>query len=333
MFRTLTTLLMVFVAATAARGEDATRAAIARGLKRVEASAAKYIENRACFSCHHQLVVPVLAAAKERGFPVDSWVLWSQTEFTRETFRPKLDRIRTGQGIAGANTMAAYALFVLEAGGHESDETTAGLVQFLTNRQERDGSWPALADRPPTEGSPFTNAALALRGLRVYGLKDESLSADLRKRAQAARDAGRMWLTKHTPKTTEDKAFHLRALVEADLPSDMVERARAALVAEQRPDGGWAQLADLPSDAYATGIVLTALHRAGLPVSDPIYRKGVAYLLTTQNPDGGWRVTTRSRPVQTFFDNGDPGGKSQFISTAATHWALLALLQTVERGR
>jgi hypothetical protein len=30
-----------------------------------------------------------------------------------------------------------------------------------------------------------------------------------------------------------------------------------------------------------------------------------------------------------FFDNGDPHGKSQFISFAATGWAVLALLETV----
>jgi N-acyl-D-amino-acid deacylase len=38
-------------------------------------------------------------------------------------------------------------------------------------------------------------------------------------------------------------------------------------------------------------------------------------------------VQTRSRPVQVFFDNGDPGGKSQFISFLATGWATLALLE------
>ena len=37
---------------------------------------------------------------------------------------------------------------------------------------------------------------------------------------------------------------------------------------------------------------------------------------------------TGSRPVQVFFDNGDPGGKSQFISFLATGWATLALLES-----
>ena len=61
----------------------------------------------------------------------------------------------------------------------------------------------------------------------------------------------------------------------------------------------------------------------------PAYRKAVRYLVRAQTAEGAWLVTTRSRPVQVFFDNGDPGGKSQFISMAATNWALLALLNTV----
>jgi N-acyl-D-amino-acid deacylase len=307
------------------------RAAVERGLARVQTAAGRYIENRSCFSCHHQLVVPVLAEAKARGFRVDPWVLWSQTEFTRETFRSKLDRIVQGQAIPGANTMAAYALFVLEAGGQEPDETTDGLLQFLTVRQDRDGSWPALADRPPSEGSKFTNAALALRALTVYGLQNDALTADMRIKVRASWKAGREWVAKQTPTTTEDKAFHLRAMVEGKLPAEGMKLAQAALIAEQREDGGWAQLPELKSDAYATGIVLTALHRSGMAATDAAYRKGAEYLLKSQRPDGGWVVTTRSKPVQTFFDNGDPGGKSQFISTAATNWAMLALLNAIER--
>ena len=63
---------------------------------------------------------------------------------------------------------------------------------------------------------------------------------------------------------------------------------------------------------------------------DAAYRKGVSYLLKTQRDDGAWIVETRSKPIQIFFDNGDPGGKSQFISFAATGWAVLALLEAVE---
>ncbi len=45
----------------------------------------------------------------------------------------------------------------------------------------------------------------------------------------------------------------------------------------------------------------------------------------SQEPDGSWHVVTRSKPVQIFFDNGDPHGKDQFISVLATNWAVAAL--------
>jgi N-acyl-D-amino-acid deacylase len=83
---------------------------------------------------------------------------------------------------------------------------------------------------------------------------------------------------------------------------------------------------ELDGDAYATGSALLALRAAGL-AKDKAYEQAVAFLVKTQKEDGSWFVKTRSRPVQTFFDNGDPGGESQFISMSATSWALLALLQ------
>ena len=85
----------------------------------------------------------------------------------------------------------------------------------------------------------------------------------------------------------------------------------------------------MSGDAYATATVLVALRHAGLDSGHEAYQKGVKYLLDTQKADGAWIVQTRSRPLQRFFDNGDPGGKSQFISFAATNWAVLALLETI----
>ena len=61
--------------------------------------------------------------------------------------------------------------------------------------------------------------------------------------------------------------------------------------------------------------------------------KGVQFLLKTQRDDGAWLVETRSKPVQVFFDNGDPGDKSQFISMTATGWAVWALLKSLPDQR
>lgn len=307
------------------------RDAVTRGLKRLEQGSASYLTHRQCFSCHHQsLSLLPMAAAKRRGFTVSSEHVAKQVEFTLASFRTKHETLRKGQGIGGQAATVTYALFTLDAVGHVADETTAALVEYLLQRQKPDGSWTAQTDRPPTEGSPFTNAALALRVLRAYGPdEDDDSTQELRRRIDDALSRGLAWLRKATPRTTEDRVFHLRGLVYGGAKADEIGVAREALLKEQGEDGSWRQLPELAGDAYATGTVLVALRHAGLAADAPAYRKGVEYLLRTQQADGSWLVTTRSRPIQVFFDNGDPGGRSQFISFYATGWATLALLESL----
>jgi squalene cyclase len=320
---------MMTVAAPTFAAEPANlRPAIEKGLRRLEQGAGNYIKHRRCFSCHHQAsAILCLTAAKRRGLSIDPTRLRQQVDFTLDTFRPKLERVAQGKGVAGASTMAVYALFALEAADHRPDEVTAALVQYLLVRQRDDGSWNALARRPPTEGSPFTNTALALRVLRTFGMKHDD--EEQQRLVTAAIERGADWLQSAKPKDTEDRAFQLMGLVEIGAAT-AAARARAALIKEQTAEGSWSQLpGKRPGDAYATGTVLIALRRAGLAADDPVYHKGMSYLLRTQKEDGSWYVETRSRPVQAFFDNGDPGGKSQFISFAATGWAVLALLEAL----
>jgi N-acyl-D-amino-acid deacylase len=98
----------------------------------------------------------------------------------------------------------------------------------------------------------------------------------------------------------------------------------------QRADGGWSQMAGIDSDAYATGQVLFALSVAGkMPPSDPVFQKGVDFLLRTQAADGTWQVKSRSIWLQPYFESGFPYGRDQFISTAGTAWASMALATAV----
>ena len=119
--------------------------------------------------------------------------------------------------------------------------------------------------------------------------------------------------------------MQLLGLAWAKAPADDIRRSTKALIAEQRQDGGWAQLPALETDAYATGQALVALHTAGHSVSSSEYQRGVAFLVRTQFPDGSWLVRTRTFPVQPPRDSGFPHGRHQWISAAGTSWATMAL--------
>ena len=106
-----------------------------------------------------------------------------------------------------------------------------------------------------------------------------------------------------------------------------IRDAARELLATQRADGGWTQLDERQlTDAYATGEALVALRESGaVEATDPAYRKGVEYLLRTQIADGSWFVESRSEPIQAAFASGFPYGPHQWVSAAATGWAVTAL--------
>jgi hypothetical protein len=80
----------------------------------------------------------------------------------------------------------------------------------------------------------------------------------------------------------------------------------------------------MASDAYATGQTLVALHESGaLAVIDTAHQCGMRFLLNTQLEDGSWYVKSRSHPFQPYFESGFPHGHDQWISAAATNWAVM----------
>jgi hypothetical protein len=137
----------------------------------------------------------------------------------------------------------------------------------------------------------------------------------------------RNWLLAAHPAETVESAFQLLGLKWTEADAKEIDNAARLSLHQQREDGGWAQLPTLPSDAYATGLVLVALHEAGGLRCDALaYRRGIDFLLKTQFADGSWYVPTRCFPALEFSCSGFPHGRSQFISAAATCWATMALI-------
>jgi hypothetical protein len=184
--------------------------------------------------------------------------------------------------------------------------------------QRKEGDWPNYgAVRPPLEDGGFSHTAMGIRALRLYAIPGRKAEFDDR----VAHAVG--WLEKAEPLTTEDRTMQILGITWAgrQAPADRVGQ----LVAKQRSDGGWGQTNNLPSDAYATGEALWALSESGVAASDAVYRRGVDYLLRTQQDDGTWHVVTRAFSFQPYFQSGFPYDHDQWISQAGTAMATIAL--------
>jgi hypothetical protein len=306
------------------------RAAVARALPLIQRGSAGHMTRRDCFACHH-LTIPVLAltTARSRGLAIDEEVLGKQRRFLADVLEQNRDRYHTW--VKGRAHALGALLWTAEMGGARPDRNTAAAADYLLVFDKDKDHWKATGSRrPPSMGSRFTATYLAVRGLQAFGTP-----AQKKQIAQRLRTV-RGWLEKTPAHDTEDRVFRLWALQRVGADPRLVQTTARELLRTQRPDGGWAQLEGMKSDAYATGTALVVLHQAaGLATSDPAYRRGVKYLLGAQLANGTWHVRTRSEPVQFYFETGFPHGKDQFISLAATSWATTALalaLPPVERS-
>jgi hypothetical protein len=297
-----------------------------------------------------------LGLARQRGFAVDAATLRAIGEHTETDLNGALGDYRKGRGQPGSVIRAGYALWALEATNWPPDETTSAVVHYLSVAQRQRDHWPAQSRRPPSESSDFTATALALKGLDVFGTGrevraasniDPTAPADRSQAGTAIEPRVRAlrWLNQTLPRETEDRVFRLWGLKYAGASPQDLAAAVADLLRTQRSDGGWSQLdgpaesAKVPddkvqtnprtayaSDGYSTGSVLVVLHLAGRVGTDvPAYRRGLEFLISSQHSDGSWFVKSRSRPFQTYFESGFPHGTDQFISAAASGWAVAAL--------
>jgi hypothetical protein len=325
-------VLLLFSGVPHAQNESVRiRAAVTKSLTLLQESGRTWIEKSGCVSCHHQAVPAVsVALARLRGFPVDETATRQRIEATLARFRHPREELFQGPAgiglVAGGVLNAGYALVGLGAAQVPPNATTDAVAHFIAARQLADGRFRSPdPGRLPLEGSDVTATALSIRALQLYA--PPALEAETATIVSRGRD----WLLSAQPIGTEERASQLRGLGWADADTRVIARLSVALAGEQRVDGGWAQLPDLASDAYATGLALVALRDAGvLAASSAVYRRGVTFLLSSQHADGSWLVVSRARGTQPYFESGFPHGTNQFISAAGTAWATSALLLSLE---
>ena len=290
-------------------------AAVEQALGMIEKQSYNFIRIGGCNSCHSQDLASVAAAfARSRALPAPQ-----QIPQLPQSMMPTPERLMDFGLVGAAST--AWELVDFGMNGVPKNAYTDAAVRAIKALQTPHGNWSANESRrPPMNAGDFQAAAVAIYAIRHYTPAGGEASSE-----QVISRAVR-WLEASNPKTTQDRAFHALALAWANAGSESARRAARTLIAMQRGDGGWSQLPGTESDAYATGQVLFALYEAGrMPATDPVYQKGVDFLLRTQAADGTWHVKSRAIWLQPYFESGFPYGQDQFISTAGTAWASMAL--------
>ena len=307
---------------------DQIRSAATRAIAIVQRGVTGFYKSQDCFSCHdHGLPMLAFRVAREHGISVDETAA-KQVAAKGLLAGPDLssiDRAVQDMMIVDPALSDGWALIAADAVGVRPDLVTAAYAQRVARWQRPDGHWPTLDDRPPQSYSPFTATAVALRAMQLH------MPAQLANETSERLARAKAWLLRAAPRDTEEYTFRLFGLHWAGASTDECRRAARDLMALERSNGGWAELAHMQPDAYSTGEALVALHEAGgIPVTDPAWQKGLQYLLSTQDDRGSWHVHTRMlSPAQVsppYFETGFPYGHDQFLSTDATCWAAMALM-------
>ena len=322
-------MLGLMVQALSAQPIPEVRTAVTRALPLLQRSAGEFVAKRACVSCHHN-ILPILALdrARDRGFAIDAAVLKAVEDKTfRELRGPNaLDDAIQATTLNDPTPNDSYLLMAAHDAGFAPDLTTAVYARRLV-RWQRDGHWVTSDFRPPHSSSLFMTTATAVQAIRLY------MPEELRVERDASIQKASQWLFENRPASTEDASFRLMGLVWANSPREEIVAAQHDLLALQKPNGGWPQLSRYLSDAYSTGEALFALHEAGVLAKDAAWTKGLKFLLSSQAPDGTWRVHTRMiSPAEVspkYLPTGFPYGKDEFLSYAGSCWAVMALLSAL----
>ena len=139
------------------------------------------------------------------------------------------------------------------------------------------------------------------------------------------------WLDAAKPSDLhQDKVLKVLRGARSGKPRESMQTTIDEFLALQRDDGGWSQtVPELKSDAFATGQTLYVLSLAGYTAERPEIKRGIDFLVATQNPDGSWPMISRSTP------DGSPGSSRLLspIYCASGSWAVLALTRLVPKDK
>ena len=310
---------------TPENNESLVSNAVNKSLKLLLNSSDRFLHNgEQCSSCHHQHL-PAIATSIARARGLEP----SHESLERMNRRNLDERVRKIPGLYERGGVATqgngYRLWMWSAQGLPANSMTKAMSWWMANVQCKDGHWQAQNIRTPLEDGDHQATALGVRALVMFPLVGREV--EYAERIERAAH----WLAQNPVEVHTQQAFRLLGLSWAGANSEILTAVLDEIMQTQKPDGGWSQLPNMESDAWATGLALLAAHSAGLETSDPAYQHGMEFLLRTQFEDGSWWVRSRSVPVVLpHFDSDFPHGWDQWISAAGTAVAAASLALSLE---
>jgi squalene-hopene/tetraprenyl-beta-curcumene cyclase len=222
-------------------------------------------------------------------------------------------------------------------GGGTLSEQTNQALDHLWAQQQAGGAWLWLdfGLRPWEKDGDYYGAALAAVAVGTAGKKYPK-HADVQGNVTALKSYLK---TRFPVQPLHNRLLGLWASskLEGVLTTEDKKKLIEEVLAAQGSDGGWglpklgkkasgggewerhgAYPAEATSDGYATGLVVLALKRAGVPTDDQRLRKGVDWLITHEK-EGAWPaiyINTERAPETNV---------GKFMRDAATAFAVLAL--------
>lgn len=307
---------------------SAVRAAVERGLKFLEADAAKWRQDKQCSTCHHgTMTVWAYSEALSQGYAIAPETVADTIKWTKDRVLERIDLPRDERlGWSMVNTSAMYLSLLARAVPSQtaiSVEERQRIADHLLRHQEADGAWkwssaPPVNRPPPFFESDEVATRLACLALQPLVPTDAETASPVRE----SRARGLAWLASaEVNDTTQAAALRLLMRVTDGTASEQLAPDIEQFMQRRNDDGGWGQLPDSASDAYATGQALYVLRLADVPRDRPEMQQAAAFLVKNQAENGSWPMLRRGHPGVT------PSANTVPIVYFGSAWATLGLLK------
>jgi len=283
-------------------------------------SGGEFFKVNTCISCHQQSIPQMASGAlRRKGIPVDETASKAQGDAVLQTLTVGENALWQ---VGGASLGGYIATLTYDVAGLAADNRPHTLlsdlaVNGLAKAQDPSGAWATFDPRPPLATGDAKYTALAIKALLTHPLP--GLRAEFAERISRAA----LYLETSQAADVQSLAFRILGLRWANQPAK-IKTLATQLETLQHANGGWSQQPEMATDAYATAVAVWALHE-GAQSGNAAWQRGAAHLRRTQNADGSWHVRSRALGFQPYREVAFPYGHDQWISSAATGFAVLAL--------